>query len=116
MTASPAHGPDTPVDGDDLVLIDAEAAVLARRFPGVALWFGMATRRWWALVGSAGRWCLVEAGGPHALSQLIASAKAVSSRPGSARPAVAPVRTMPASPHRAAASRRRSPGRHARVR
>jgi hypothetical protein len=116
MTAPPKDSPTTLVDGwKDRVLIDEEAANLARRFPDVAVWFGAATRRWWALVRSTGRWCLVEAGGPHDLSHLIATAKAVPSLPGNVRPVT--VRAVPASPRRPASpeSRRRSPGRHARV-
>lgn len=73
----------------DRVLVDAETAILARRFPDVAVWFGAATRRWWALVGSAGRWRLVEAGGPHDLSQLIVSARAASSPSRSGQTAIA---------------------------
>lgn len=104
--------------------IEDSAATLARRFPGVAVWFGPATRRWWALVRSTGRWCLVEAGGPRALSQMIDSAMAVPSPPENkasepgvpatdGRPAKAPASARrPASP----VSHRRSPGRHARVR
>jgi hypothetical protein len=104
MTAPPTDGPTVQ---SDRVHIDEETANLARRFPGVAVWFGAATRRWWALVRSTGRWCLVEAGGPRDLSRLIDSARAIPSRPRNA----APVRALPASPQ----PRRRSPGRHSRA-
>jgi hypothetical protein len=111
VTAPPEDG--TTFDGWKYrVLIDEEWADLARRFPDVAVWFGAATRRWWALVRSTGRWRLVEAGGPHDLSHLIASARAAPARPVN----VPPARAVPASAHRPASSpepRRR--GRHARA-
>ncbi|MCO5993010.1 hypothetical protein [Actinoallomurus rhizosphaericola] len=49
-------------------------AVLTRRFPGVVIWFGAATRSWWAMVWISGRWRLVEAMDPEELTKAILSA------------------------------------------
>ena len=43
-------------------------------FPGVPVWFGLATRRWWALVPAAGGWRLVEADRPDGLRMQIRGA------------------------------------------
>lgn len=51
-------------------------AVLARRFPGVLLWFGVRTGCWWALVPPPAGWRLVEAIDPEELTRAIIEASA----------------------------------------
>lgn len=78
--------PPTLVDAwDNRAMIEAEAADLRRRFPGVVVWFGLATRRWWAMFSSAGRWHLVEANGPYDLRRLIGIARRADERPRPSR-------------------------------
>ncbi|WP_460357037.1 hypothetical protein [Actinoallomurus acanthiterrae] len=48
--------------------------VLARRFPGVMIWFGPATQSWWAMLWVSGRWRLVEAVDADELTKAILSA------------------------------------------
>ncbi|MBC6463746.1 hypothetical protein [Actinomadura sp. HBU206391] len=60
----------------------ARAAVLAdlhERFPGVPCWWGVHTRRWWAMVAWDDRPRLVEAGSPEELIPIIIAARL---RPG----------------------------------
>jgi hypothetical protein len=58
-------------------LVEAEAADLRRLFPGIVVWFGGATRHWWALVESPpDGWRLVEADRPYDLRRLIDSIRA----------------------------------------
>ena len=57
---------------DHRVLDEAEAADFRRQFPGVLLWFGAATRHWWAMVRLGGRWRLIEAARPYALRSALA--------------------------------------------
>lgn len=107
--------PGTLVDAWDYrALAEAEANAVRRRFPGVEVWFGGATRRWWAVVDSvAGRSELVEAGSPYDLCQLIAAAVAEWTR-GAVEISARPVASRPDPPRR---SRGRSRGgRHARRR
>jgi hypothetical protein len=100
------NAPPTLVDGwHGRALIEAEAAELSRRFPGVVVWFGFATRHWWAMVATAGRWRLVEANGSHDLSRLIDSVRA---RPNVSAP------PLVSSSERPRGYRRRPRGRHVR--
>lgn len=67
----------TLVDGmryDPLISVADAAAILTRRFPGLLIWFGTHTRRWWALVHVHGQWRLVEAGGHEDLTRVIVDA------------------------------------------
>jgi hypothetical protein len=67
---------------NDRTLFEAQAADLSRRFPGVVVWFGFATRHWWAMVATAAdRWCLVEANDPYDLARSIEAARPVVSNP-----------------------------------
>jgi hypothetical protein len=98
--------PTTLVDAWDYrELVEAEAADLRRRFPEIMVWFGDATRHWWAVVESPpDSWHLIEANGPYDLCRLIDSARAA--LPDSSR-AVVEISGRP--------PRRGSPGgRHAR--
>jgi hypothetical protein len=45
--------------------------VLARRFPGVLVWFGPYTRRWWAMVSPPRQPRLLEASDPDELTRLL---------------------------------------------
>jgi hypothetical protein len=49
-------------------------AILTHRFPGVPLWFGKATRSWWALVRVSQGWRLVEAADVEELTRAIIKA------------------------------------------
>jgi hypothetical protein len=49
-------------------------AILTHRFPGVPLWFGEATRCWWALVRVSWGWRLVEAADVEELTRAIIQA------------------------------------------
>lgn len=84
------NAPPTLVDAwDPRVLAEAD---LRHRCPDALVWFGHATRRWWAAVESApGRWHLVEADRPEDLRRLIDATRATLSRsapvpPQGARP------------------------------
>jgi hypothetical protein len=61
MNAGAAAGPDQ---------IAAAVAELQGRFPGTAVWFGVHTWHWWALV-QCGEWRLVEALTPSELAHAI---------------------------------------------
>jgi hypothetical protein len=68
----------TLVDGirsDPLISIAEAAAILTRRFPGMVIWFGGHTRRWWAVVHVHGRWRLVEGSGHEELTRAIVDAR-----------------------------------------
>lgn len=47
-------------------------ASLEGKFPSVVIWFGMATGRWWAMVGAGRRARLLEAESPSALTAALA--------------------------------------------
>ncbi|GAA4619984.1 hypothetical protein GCM10023196_002200 [Actinoallomurus vinaceus] len=52
----------------------AAVAILTHRFPGVPLWFGEATRSWWALARVSWGWRLVEAADVEELTRAIIQA------------------------------------------
>jgi hypothetical protein len=55
--------------------VTAARAALQRQFPGVVVWYGRATSRWWAFV-PIGEWGhLIEATTPEQLAQQIATAR-----------------------------------------
>jgi hypothetical protein len=107
------NAPCTLVDAWDYrVLVEADASDVRRRFPGVAVWFGGATGRWWAVIESVpGHSQLVEAGNPYDLCRLIDSARAALSHRGAVEISARPVASPPDRPR---GSRRR--GRHSRRR
>jgi hypothetical protein len=55
--------------------IDAAVAALQRRFPGVVVWYGRTTARWWALLPREERGHLIEARTPEGLAQAIAATR-----------------------------------------
>jgi hypothetical protein len=66
---------DDPGDQPGPSDIDAAVAALQRRFPGVVVWYGRTTARWWALLPREERGYLVEAKTPEQLAQAIAAAR-----------------------------------------
>ena len=56
--------------------VAATVAALQRRFPGVVVWYGRRTARWWALLPPSERGLLLEGGTPEQLIQAIATARA----------------------------------------
>jgi len=71
---------------------DAQAAhlrALQRQFPQVPVWFGLATRRWWALVATGGEHGLVATASPGELAEVLTAVCRVipaGGRRGTARP------------------------------
>jgi hypothetical protein len=51
------------------------AATIEREFPGVVVWYGQATRAWWAMVRVHGGARLVEALSPQELREAIVNAR-----------------------------------------
>ena len=69
-TAGPGvrRRPDSGLGQD----IHRDLASLEGKFPSVVIWFGMATGRWWAMVGAGHRARLLEAESPSALTAALA--------------------------------------------
>ena len=67
-------GPTPPPPGGDTEGL-ADIAVLATAFPGISVWFGRRTRKWWAaLPGTTGARGLISAPSRGDLTQILATA------------------------------------------
>ena len=78
--------PDEP-GGDDRQV--AHLRALQGQFPQVPVWFGLATRRWWALVATGGEHGLVATASPGELAEVLTAVCRVipaGGRRGTARP------------------------------
>jgi hypothetical protein len=67
---------DDPGDDPEPGAVAATVAALQRQFPGVVVWYGRTTARWWALLPPAEQGHLLEAATPELLTQAIAAARA----------------------------------------
>lgn len=80
--------PEFP-DGFLSAIRDAEAD-LARRYPGVLVWFGSETWQWWALPSRRGPGGLVAASSPQELAQLLDAMEAARRSPPTAGQRISP--------------------------
>lgn len=56
-------------------MIEPAKQTLARRFPGLVIWFGQWTGSWWALIPPPVGWRLVEAVDPDELTRAVIAAR-----------------------------------------
>jgi len=87
-------GPGQPEfrDGFATAIRKAEAS-LARRYPGVLIWFGSETWQWWALPSWPGPGGLVSASSPEELAQLLDAMEAARRPPSAAADDISYART-----------------------
>lgn len=56
---------------DRHVSAEEEAAHIRAQFPGIVLWFGSATRHWWAMIRLGGGWRLIEVDRPRDMAKTL---------------------------------------------